>query len=222
MESNRTHLFALQARLNMMSLSLLIGALSLCVAQEEGYSEETSWIEASSTNLLQFGQALRDSQPECGHLTVEACDPRANAFCSNNCRIHTHGADCYRPVPDVMAEHPGEDGYCYFNATAFWVSYSGPNPHFEKEAAEGVLFLRGPSYKGLNTGPLLAYSFEDAVNLTTYADSAHYLYDDLYAYSLGFLQGLNPLNPKTDYTKVGIFAIREVGVSKLVGGELDL
>ena len=47
-------------------------------------------------------------QPRIGN----ECDPSANFACSNNCAVHTHGQDCYRPVPQVMADHPGEDGYC--------------------------------------------------------------------------------------------------------------
>ena len=65
----------------------------------------------------QLGQAHIERQ-ECGHLYVERCDPQANFPCSNNCRLHTHREDCYRPIPDVMAEHPGEDGYCYFNGAS--------------------------------------------------------------------------------------------------------
>ena len=138
-------------------------------------------------NMLQVGTALsQEPRHLCGHLLVQTCDP--NAVCSNNCRIHTHGRDCYRPVEEVMAEHPGEDGYCYFNATAFWVVYAGPHPDFEAEAVSGVLGLRGQDYKGLNQGPLLTYNF-DGQEIRSFMDSAHYSFDDLYAYSLGFLQG---------------------------------
>jgi len=41
------------------------------------------------------------SLKNCGHLTQETCFAGANAFCSNNCPIHTHGKDCYRPVPEA-------------------------------------------------------------------------------------------------------------------------
>ena len=30
-------------------------------------------------------------------------------------RYHSHGDECARPIPDVMAEHPGMDGFCYFS-----------------------------------------------------------------------------------------------------------
>ena len=56
-----------------------------------------------------FHGPLEDwAQPRIGN----ECDPSANFACSNNCAVHTHGQDCYRPVPQVMADHPGEDGYC--------------------------------------------------------------------------------------------------------------
>ncbi|CAE7301982.1 unnamed protein product [Symbiodinium sp. CCMP2592] len=140
-------------------------------------------------SMLQLGSVLtQQPQNQCGYLLIDACDPRANYRCSNNCRIHSHGADCFRSVVDVMNEHPGTDGYCWFNATAFWVIYAGPVPHFEEEAVSGVLGLREPDYKGLNQGPLLTYYFEGQV-ITSYMDSAHYSFDDLYGYALGFLQG---------------------------------
>eukprot|EP00435_Cladocopium_sp_Y103_P056761 s32_g19.t1 len=123
----------------------------------------------------------------CGRLLQERCDPKANFPCSNNCRIHSHGADCYRPVPEVMAEHPGADGYCYFNATAFGLVYPGPVTMVEA-ANNAIETMRGSDYRGLNQGLLITYKF-DGQEISTHMDTAHYLYDDLYGYSLGFLQG---------------------------------
>ena len=37
-------------------------------------------------------------------------------------------------------------------------------------------------------GPLITFNFEGQV-ITSYMDAPHYSYDDLYGYSLGFLQG---------------------------------
>ncbi|CAK9082678.1 Uncharacterized protein SCF082_LOCUS39285 [Durusdinium trenchii] len=140
----------------------------------------------SGTNThLKKGQAR--NLTNCGHLIQETCDPDANAFCSNNCKVHTHGQDCYRPVPDVMAEHPGEDGYCYFNQTGFWVSPLPVPPNFETSSIQGILGLRGADYHGKDQGPLITFHFEGQV-LTTYMDLPHYSYDDLYGYSLGYLQ----------------------------------
>lgn len=140
-----------------------------------------------STSMLQFTMALKDN-PECGRLIQDECDLHANFPCSNNCPIHTHGKDCYRPVPEVMAEHPDVDGYCYFNATSFWVAYTGPSVSMADAAADAIGNLQSFGYRGLNGGQLVTYKFEGQM-ITTYLDADHYLYDDLYGYSLGFLQG---------------------------------
>eukprot|EP00438_Fugacium_kawagutii_P023619 Skav205975 [mRNA] locus=scaffold442:900038:901002:- [translate_table: standard] len=132
--------------------------------------------------------AGQKSLKNCGHIVGDQCDPSANFPCSNNCPIHTHGHDCYRPVTQVMAEHPGEDGYCYFNFTGFWVNPVSDDPDFEQSAIGGILGLRGPDYKGLHTGPNVTYHFDGKV-ITSQMDSSHYSYDDLYGYSLGYLQG---------------------------------
>lgn len=133
----------------------------------------------------------RKSLQNCGHLIGNECDPSANFDCSNNCAVHTHGQDCYRPVPQVMADHPGEDGYCYFNYTGFWVTPVGDDPDFEEYAVRGILGLRNAAfsnYRGFKTGPVLTYHFEGKV-ITTQMDASHYSFDDLYGYSLGYLQG---------------------------------
>ncbi|CAK9014307.1 unnamed protein product [Durusdinium trenchii] len=87
-----------------------------------------------------------------------------------------------------MAEHPGIDGYCYFNQTGFWVTPLPRDPDFVEYAKVGILGLRGPLYRGKDQGPLITYNFEGRT-ITTYMDSSHYSYDDLYGYSLGYLQG---------------------------------
>ena len=175
---------------NMASSRAVAWVLSMAV--HHGFANDMAeCVEDFATNMLQLEQArVALHEDECGHLLVDRCDPQANYYCSNNCRFHSHRADCYRPVEDVMAEHPGVDGYCWFNGTAGWLMYAGPDPNFEAEAVNGILVLRDPSYKGLNTGKLITFrNFEGVANLTTYADCSHYIYDDLYAYSLGFLQG---------------------------------
>ncbi|CAJ1407642.1 unnamed protein product [Effrenium voratum] len=160
----------------MLRLLLNLAALGAALAEECD-------VASAAVELLQLGQAVQQS---CGHLTQDHCDPSANYICSNNCKVHTNGHDCYRPVPDVMAEHPGMDGYCYFNYTGFWVNPLAGG--FEDSAVNGILGLRDGSYKGLNTGPLLKYDFEGET-VYTYMDAPHYSFDDLYGYSLGFLQG---------------------------------
>ncbi|CAK9095799.1 unnamed protein product [Durusdinium trenchii] len=172
-------------------LALFVGAAATSAnddCPESSFDVRMLQLETSvsGTNThLKKGQAR--NLTNCGHLIQETCDPDANAFCSNNCKVHTHGQDCYRPVPDVMAEHPGEDGYCYFNQTGFWVSPLPVPPNFETSSIQGILGLRGADYHGKDQGPLITFHFEGQV-LTTYMDLPHYSYDDLYGYSLGYLQ----------------------------------
>ncbi|CAK9036434.1 Uncharacterized protein SCF082_LOCUS21734 [Durusdinium trenchii] len=104
----------------------------------------------SRTNFLlqvekqrKFARGTGGHLTKCGRLINETCDPTANNICSNNCKVHTHGQDCYRPVPEVMAEHPGMDGYCYFNQTGFWVSpLPDKDQDFIEYAKYGILGLR--------------------------------------------------------------------------------
>ncbi len=144
---------------------------------------------ASRDGLGEQRQKSQSSRRACGHLTQDTCFP-ANSFCSNNCPIHTNGKDCYRPIPEVMAEHPGVDGYCYFNQTGFWVSpVADDNPDFVQYTVQGINYLRGlGGYQGFKKGPVITFHFEGKV-ITGHLDSTHYAYDDLYGYSLGYLQG---------------------------------
>ena len=45
------------------------------------------------------------------------------AFLEVVLRYHSNSHDCDRPLQDVLAEHPGMDGYCYFNASAMYVNF---------------------------------------------------------------------------------------------------
>ena len=52
-----------------------------------------------------------------------------------------------------MAEHPGEDGFCYFNYTGFWVDPLGDNPDYVQSASHAILAIRGSYYEGFKKGP---------------------------------------------------------------------
>ena len=119
-------------------MAFLLIFLALCPAGDGSASSEHDCLEglchvqmlqldsrmssSSQHSDLDTTQGRKKTLTNCGHIIGDMCDPRANYVCSNNCPIHSHGKDCYRPVPEVMAEHPGEDGYCYFNWTGFWVT----------------------------------------------------------------------------------------------------
>lgn len=168
-------------------LAMLAEADEECLEMDVRMLQHSAFVSIE-TQLASESEAARKSLENCGHLIQDACDPNANASCSNNCRIHTHGHDCYRPVPEVMAEHPGEDGFCYFNYTGFWVDPLGDNPDYVQSASHAILAIRGSYYEGFKKGPLITFNFEGKA-ITTYMDAMHYSYDDLYGYSLGYLQG---------------------------------
>ncbi|CAL1148454.1 unnamed protein product [Cladocopium goreaui] len=133
---------------------------------------------------------LRTEATECGHL-INGSVGDAAKFYNNNCKYHSHGDECSRRIPDVMAEHPGMDGFCYFSEVASYIRYSPPSNdprHFINSAFRGVIGLRTPTYKGLNTGPVVTFH-HDGKAFTSHMDSENYVYDDLYGYSLGVLQG---------------------------------
>ena len=187
--SNRSYVHMCGAE--MVRPCLFAGILRWFLVGVSHAADDADCVEGFSNNMLQLGPAqIHAKEHFCGHLLVDRCDPQAYVWCNNNCRLHTHGPDCHRPLPDVMAENPGIDGYCYFNATAGWLVYEGPTSDFEAHAARTIQLFRDSSYKGLNTGTITTYNnFEGSGNLTTHADSLNYYFDDLYGYSLGFLQG---------------------------------
>lgn len=129
------------------------------------------------------------TRPACGHL-ISGSEGDPATFFNNNCKYHIHGDECKRPIPDVMAEHPDMDGYCYFSEVAMYINYSPPSDdpnQFVTGPLAGCISLRS-EYKGLNTGPLVTYHF-NGKDIKTRIDSENYIYDDLYGYSLGLLQG---------------------------------
>eukprot|EP00435_Cladocopium_sp_Y103_P061761 s779_g23.t1 len=145
-----------------------------------------------SMSFLQKQHALeiRTERTECGYLINGSLGDVATFF-NNNCKYHSHGDECSRPIPDVMAEHPGMDGFCYFSDVAMYIQYSPPSndPRARiKDAFGGAIGLRGPGYKGLNTGPMVTYHHNGKA-IISHMDSENYVYDDLYGYSLGLLQG---------------------------------
>lgn len=171
-----------------MTNSWLFVMLAVAATKEMEHCEDSS----SSTFFLQTQQMLRQrTSTECGYL-VNGSLGDALTFNNNNCKYHIHGNDCHRPIPDVMAEHPGVDGFCYFNAVAMYIYYSPPSSdpdQYVKSAWSGVTGLRlTGAYHGLNSGPSVVYHFEGK-EIHDHIDVEHYIYDDIYGYSLGVLQG---------------------------------
>jgi len=146
--------------------------------------------DADTLSLIQTSAQLARLSLEtesCGRL-VSNVPGDTEKMMNNNAKYHTHKADFYRPIPEVMAEHPSVDGYCYFNASAIYIYYQYGERDYVQNSAAGILGLMSPLYRGLNSGPKVTYHWEGDT-VTTHLDSMNYVYDDLYGYSLGFLQG---------------------------------
>mmetsp|Transcript_13339 Transcript_13339/g.23109 ORF Transcript_13339/g.23109 Transcript_13339/m.23109 type:complete len:323 (-) Transcript_13339:62-1030(-) len=178
-----------------MIFAILVGAYCTCTgfAAEEyhgadGISDETILLQIRQEEKIGGGRARASKKKEgenCGYLYGDLMD--SDTFGNNNAKYHSRGPEFSRSIVDVMAEHPGEDGFCYFNASAIYIGYDA-EPDFVNYSYQSILFLRDVDYAGLNTGPLANYNFEGK-KITSYIDARHYVYDDLYGYSLGFLQG---------------------------------
>ncbi|CAE7813729.1 unnamed protein product [Symbiodinium sp. CCMP2592] len=172
---------------------LVLGLAVCCVYAQPAPDEPGCEVEEGCTaSFLQTTRSLKASVAEkCGYLTNGIGDP--TTFFNNNCKYHSRREDCMRPIQDVMAEHE-IDGYCYFNATAMYIGYVPDEVSFAESAAAAILTLRGAAsgpgetYRGESTGPEAVYNFEGKA-ISTHIDVSHYVYDDVYAYSLGFLQG---------------------------------
>ena len=142
-----------------------------------------------SMSFLQMQHDLHSElSPEsaCGGL-VNGLNGDPLTFFNNNCKYHIHGSECARPIPDVMAEHPGLDGYCYFSDVAWYIHYDPPTDDLVKGVYEWLLEHR-KDYKGLNNGPLVTFHHNGKA-IKSHIDAVNYVYDDLYSYSLKLLQG---------------------------------
>jgi len=151
----------------------------------DGVLDETSLLQTRQ-HLTTMAAENKKLEPKCGYLLNGATGDPDTMF-NNNVKYHSHAADFSRSIVDVMAEHPGEDGYCYFNMSAMYIQYP-QLPDYVASAADSILGLRSEDYGGLNSGQQVTFNFEGK-KITTHADCSHYIFDDLYAYALGFLQG---------------------------------
>lgn len=172
----------------MQALVAFLAFMPSCSSTHDCFDSDCG-VEAA-TAFLQMGMHSKNARnkevQKCGHL-IPGCPGDPLKFFNNNEICHSNRADFSRSIAEVMREHPGEDGYCYFNASAMYIAYGGEVPDYVESVKGGILGLRTPDYKGLNTGPLVTINWEGE-SVSTYADLNHYLYDDLYGFSLGMLQ----------------------------------
>jgi len=119
-----------------------------------------------------------------------------------------HTADLYRPIPEVLAEHPGVDGYCYFEYHAPWMAYTQPPSAVDDYLAksqQAVKFMRQnpimcSNDPGMDKGPLSRISYEGdrgTVVLHSHLDCIHMRGDDVYCHAMGWLR-----NQRLDFGQI--------------------
>jgi len=104
-------------------------------------------------------------------------------------------SDLVRPIREVLAEHPGVNGFCYFAGAEAWISQQAPEPDYVQSSKAAVLGMRNNvAMPGTCTmsypegqGPLKTAHFEGGT-VSSHIDCNYYEYDDLYFYSLGWLK----------------------------------
>lgn len=93
-----------------------------------------------------------------------------------------HASDVFRPVREVLAEHRGVDGFCYFGFRGFW-SWACAVAHRRQDYTP---FPAVAKYSASITGSLQTVHYDGG----TFRSENHvFLYQDLYCHANGWLQG---------------------------------
>lgn len=112
-----------------------------------------------------------------------------------------HSEDLYTPIPEVLAKHPGVDGYCYFEFHAPWMVYNVPpaSPDYLEKGKGQVKYMRSNMCKddpGMDKGPLTDIFYEgdnkENIVLHSHLDCMHMRGDDVYCHAVGWLRGQDP------------------------------
>jgi len=115
-----------------------------------------------------------------------------------------HSADLYRPIPEVLAEHLGVDGFCYFEFHAPWMGYTGSplevtdflslaeDARVAMRKSPDMCPLMSPIDKGMNKGPAMEIMYKgDNGSIITlhdpHVDCIHINGDVKYCHALGWL-----------------------------------
>jgi len=103
-----------------------------------------------------------------------------------------HSEDLYKPIPEVLREHPGVDGFCYFERHAPWMVYNGRTTNYVVGGQSAVAGMRSnpvmcPNDPGQGKGPKVPLHYV-GVNLESHVDCLHMLGDDIYCHALGWLR----------------------------------
>jgi len=190
-----------------MSAFLQIFAVSCSVlrataSSDDGVGGYAGLLQTSSSLRLGDASALRAaySRPQ----SLRDWEPPAE------CGLD-HKEDLYRPVKEVLSEHPGMDGMCYFSFAAFWINAFPTDPavqrqiDFAKAGRSGVGGLQNlpltcgfggfEAHKG--KGRSWTYKGDWGSVTSSSQDCFFYKQDDIYCYTLGWLR-----NQRLDSSKI--------------------
>mmetsp|Transcript_6841 Transcript_6841/g.16158 ORF Transcript_6841/g.16158 Transcript_6841/m.16158 type:complete len:293 (-) Transcript_6841:44-922(-) len=109
--------------------------------------------------------------------------PRAQSRTDQDCN-EKHWDDLYRPVGQVLAEHPGVDGNCWFH---FYADYLNTPPSHLESVKSTIAEYSVNAGKGLEA----TLHLTNGERLTTHLDGnwGMYPYDDAMCYMMGWLKG---------------------------------
>jgi hypothetical protein len=95
-----------------------------------------------------------------------------------------HPADTYRPIRQVLAEHPGLDGNCYYH---WYANYLGDSPDYA-DMAKGTMWQFS---QNVGSGPIATYYMPNGEVFHSHQDNiwGNYRYDDMMCQQMGWLKG---------------------------------
>lgn len=137
-------------------------------------------------------------QPDMHRPPLTAWTPHStNPECNED-----HSSEMYKPLLQWKEEHPGVDGYCYFEraarekdpTNALWLHPIQNHHNYVEYGMQRVLDMQ----RNLNLcpeAPKIDNGFSVEVELeyktiVTSIDCQYYLFDDLYFYALGWLKNM--------------------------------
>jgi len=156
--------------------------------------------EAKAPRRGLFGFALQAA----GNASAEVAGADAGDLPAvpQECTV-PHRSDLARPVREVLAEHPGADGFCYFGFLGSWASMCA----VAHQQREYPLFTAAIDYAALVNGSLQTVRYDGG---TFYSENHVFLYDDLYCHANRWLQGQGlPHGLMSNYTAWSELAAEE-------------
>merc|ERR1719203_329112 len=170
------------------------GSMSLLQLQVHGSVDGQASLHASQAIAAAAARTRGPIAP--GPLVIAEMLPKPKSYLGYRetggieCGLH-HKEDLYKPIPQVLREHPGVDGFCYFEAHAPWMAYHNRTTDYVAGGHAAVLGMRNPLmcpfFPGEGKGPLLTHGYV-GVTLKSHTDCIHQMGDDIYCHALGWLR----------------------------------